>query len=84
MKRSEVYTLIDGERDYQDKLGPERTDGRQHTVGDYLLMLDVYVARAKEAWVANPGDEQCLEIIRKCAGICVHCMEDWSAPARKE
>lgn len=82
MERRKVYELIDGERSYQDTLPPSRTDGVPHTVGDYLVMLDCYLRRAKDDWTNNAGNEQALDEIRKIAGIAVHCMEDHGAPAR--
>lgn len=74
--RVEVYEAIDGERDYQDRLGPDRTDGHRHTVGDYLVLLDHYVTKAGDAWVSSAGDASALDQIRKIAAIAVHCMED--------
>ena len=82
MIRDEVYSLISGERDYQDVLGASRTAGKPHDVGSYLTMIRTYVTRAEEAWTNNPGDEAALDQIRKIAGIAVHCMEDHGAPAR--
>jgi len=82
MDRKEVYNLIDGERVYQDTLPAHRTDGEPRTVGDYLTMLDHYVRAAQDAWVLNAGNLQALDVIRKVAGICVHCIEDHGAPPR--
>lgn len=86
MLRSKVYDLIDGERDYQDSLGPSRhvITGRPHDVGAYLTMLRVYAAKADAAWTDNAGDRAALDVVRKIAGIAVHCMEDHGAPARGE
>jgi hypothetical protein len=74
--RNTVYVAIDGERAYQDTLGPDRTDGEKRTVGDYITMLSRYVRLAQDAWTDNPGNTQALDIMRKVAGIAVHCMED--------
>jgi len=81
--REEVYRVIDGERDYQDSLGSDRTDGSQHTTGDYLTMLDSYVRKAKDAWTNKPGNTAALNEIRKCAAIAVRCMEEHGAPKRE-
>lgn len=83
MKRSDVYKLIDGERDYQDALPSDRTDGRKHTVGEFMIMLQYYMDKAVEAWTTNAGDEKSLDVIRKIAGICVNCMENHDTPPRK-
>lgn len=82
MLREDVYKLIDGERDYQDNLGSDRTDGVFRTVGDYITMLQYYQTQLIEQWTINPGCEQALNVMRKIAGIAVHCMEDHGAPKR--
>lgn len=84
MERQKVYELIDGEREYQDQLGnlENRTDGKDHTVGEYITMMGHYYNEMVTAWTMNAGDRPALEIMRKIAGIAVHCMEDHGAPAR--
>lgn len=82
MERNEVYKLIDGERDYQDSLPPSRTDGRNHTVGEFMVMLQYYMNKAIEGWTMTPNDKGALDNIRKIAGICVHCMEHHETPKR--
>ena len=84
MKRENVYKLIDGERDYQDSLAPSRTDGSRKTVGDYITMLQYYQTKLVEAWTVNAGTEEAKEVMRKIAGIAVHCIEDHGAPPRTE
>jgi hypothetical protein len=83
MIRKEVYEIIDSERNYQDNLGPYKTDGRLHTVGDYLTMLSVYVDKAQNSYIFNSGDKEALEEIRKIAGICVLCMEKYGGFKRE-
>jgi hypothetical protein len=86
MNREEVYKLIDGEREYQTNIiekSPARHDGHKHTPGDYITMLSSYVNKLQQAWTDNGGNEPALDIMRKCAGIAVHCMEDHGAPPRK-
>ncbi len=85
MTRKEVYKLIDGERDYQDALLPDRREpkGTPHSVGDYLTMLRSYMHKADEAWTYNAGDTAALDVIRKIGAIAIHCMEDHGAPERK-
>jgi hypothetical protein len=83
VNRNRVYQLIDGERAYQDALPANRTDGEPRTVGDYLTMLQHYLNEAQRQWVMNAGSQEALDVIRKLAGISVHCMEDHGAPARQ-
>ncbi len=83
IKREEVYEAINTERKYQDKLGANRTAGEEHTVGDYVTMMQHYQNALVEAWTVNAGDDVALDVMRKIAGIAVHCMEDHGAPERK-
>lgn len=87
--RSEVYAAIDSEREYQDRLGCDRTElcdipveERFRSVAEYIVMLQTYVQQATNEWTKNAGDEDALHQIRKIAGIAVHCMEDNGAPKR--
>ncbi len=80
--RKEVYTVIDGEREYQNSLGSDRTDGANHSVGDYLTMMRTYFRKAEDAWTNKPGVEASLHEIRKIAAIAVRCMEEHGAPKR--
>lgn len=82
MDRHTVYAIINTERDYQDRLGADRTVGDQKHVGDYLTMMRAYMAKADEAWTFNAGDKKALEEIRKIAAICVRCMEEHGAEPR--
>lgn len=87
MERSEVYELIDRERDYQERLGIERSESvaqkRTLEVAEYITMLDAYVRKAANAWTFHPGSELALAEIRKIAAIAVRCMENHGAPERK-
>jgi hypothetical protein len=45
------------------------------SVGDFLILLDVYINRAKVGYSDNEGDHIPRDIVRKIAGIAVHCLE---------
>jgi hypothetical protein len=76
-KDSDIQEAIDGEREYQNNLGEDRTDGADRSVADYLMMLKVYCRKAEDAWVNCPGDYDALDQIRKLAGIGVRCLEEY-------
>ena len=80
--RADVYSAIDSERAYQDKLTPDRTDGSFHTVGDFVTMLQYYQNELVQEWTMHGGDDNALEVMRKIGGIAVHCMEKHGAPHR--
>lgn len=76
--RQIVYSVIDSERTFQDKIQvgyDGRTDGRQKSVGDYLTLIRNYSSKADAAYSGNPGDDPALHEIRKIAALCVQCME---------
>jgi len=83
--RDEVYAAIDSERAYQNSLGADRREPREinHSVGDYLTMLRVYLNKADVAWTDNPGTDAAMNVIRKIAGIAVRAMEEHGAPQRE-
>jgi hypothetical protein len=78
--RCEVYAVIEEERRYQDGL---RTAGKfetkVHSIGEELVMMDEYLARAKTAYADNAGDEAALHVVRKIAALGARCMEHHGA-----
>lgn len=78
--RETVYKAIDGERAYQDNRqgNAARTKVEDNrSLGDLILLTDVYVGKAKAAF-AGPhpaGRDEALEILRKVAGLSVLAME---------
>ncbi len=87
--RVAAYLAIDSERDYQDDRWPhgqlaDRPEANPLTIGEFLLLLEEYVARARAEWTAEKKpEEKTLKVIRKCAGIAVNCMEQHGAPHRE-
>jgi hypothetical protein len=86
LTRQEVYSLIDGERAYQDSLGADRTEdhGFGITQGEELVLIRAYLRKAEDAWTNNPGAsvDACAANLRKIAAMCVRAMERYGAPAR--
>ena len=88
VNRADVYAAIDTERNYQEQKGKELGWGAgqgasNHSIGDFLTLLRVYVGRADDAYANTVGDAEVLNVIRKIAGICVAGMERHGAPPRK-
>ena len=88
MKRSQVYELIDSERDYQDQQWPSRgieeegspvpsyMPSNELTIGEFILLVEEYTTKARLAWTQEKRPElTALDNIRKIAGIAVNCME---------
>ncbi len=80
--RSEVYAVIDGERDYQDagRGNAKRHDGM--TPGEFILCMEKCLQDARVAWYAPNGGVACLDHVRKVSALGVQCMEVHGAPAR--
>lgn len=84
--RQEVYEAIDGERDYEDELWPQNgeRDNPRLTVGEFLLLIEEYVDKARKDWTVESRPENAtLKGIRKIAGIAVNCMENHGALRRQ-
>lgn len=83
--RDAVYRAIDSERDYQDRFWPGREQGGANrlTVGEFVLLLEEYILKARAEWTVEAKPEvNTLDMVRKVAGIAVNCMEQNGAPMR--
>ena len=84
--RSDVYLVIDGEREYQDTHRFHDPMQPMLTTGDYITMMRAYTDKLPAAWAFNPGvaPEDVLHNMRKIAAIAVQCMEVHGAPSRSD
>lgn len=82
--REEVFEAINSERDYQDSLWSEEGHRNPLLIGEFLVLLSVYIRKAQEEWTVEPKPEiNSLNTVRKIAGIAVNCMEQNGAPKRE-
>ena len=86
-RQSDIYAAIESERAYQDSLWKD-VDHPEHSnpleIGEFILLIEEYVMRAREEWSGEPKPEiAALNTIRKIAGIAVNCMEQHGAPQRE-
>jgi hypothetical protein len=87
--RSDVYKVIDGERDYQDSMWNADTTASKglHTPGEFLLMMEHYIAEARRAY-CSAGEPQAttkmLDRMRCVTGLGIACFEQNGVPARGE
>ncbi|MHA2180090.1 MAG: hypothetical protein ACXAAH_01565 [Promethearchaeota archaeon] len=79
MERSEVYKRIDGERDYQDEIlkNPHRT------IDEFILYIKANADTLAKGTITFANKDEKLSIIRKIAGLCVHCGERHGMPKRR-
>ncbi len=63
--------VIFEERKYQDL----KWGDRQHSVGEWVLILQKLADDAKKAWVSNNGDIKALSEVRQIAATALACMQ---------
>jgi len=85
MERSDVYKIIDTERDYQNKdlLIKDWDHKGSPSVEAELLMMEEYIGKARTAWCNCKNNSEVLDVLRKVAGIAVRCFENHGVPPRK-
>ena len=82
--RAEVLEVIDGERTYQDNLPPERYDGRELTIGDYLTLMRTYLREAEDRMNRCAGNRMAMHSVRKITALGIKAMMQFEAPTRAE
>jgi len=89
MKREDVYKLIDGERDYQNKRWNRETtvsEGYHQSPEEWIMYMEDYLAEAKHILSREPtqfANPQAMEIIRKVTAMGVSAMEQIDTVPRK-
>jgi hypothetical protein len=87
MDRVEVYTAVDSERDFQDRLtaDPSRPDMiEEFHIGDALSAIRVNLTKAENAWYIEAAPyEKTMTYLRKIAALCVKQGEVHGMPDRK-
>lgn len=84
--RQEVYSVIDGERSYQNEQqgNAKRHEGQPAmTPGEYILCMERCLNDARDVWYAPDGGVKSMEYIRKVTALGVAAMELHGAPERK-
>lgn len=91
MKRNKVYKVIDGERDYQDKIWDGTASSKNpsfekgaldRTVDEFALYIKGYSDDLVQIASHSDDVDKKLDVIRKVAGLCVACMEKHGAVKR--
>jgi hypothetical protein len=78
MKREDVYKLIDGERDYQEKRwkdGLRAVPDNQKSVAEWIIYMETLLNDTKNK-VYYLDKEGALEFIRKTTAVGVACLEN--------
>ena len=86
MDRKQVYDLIDGERDFQDKYWGDIDDARWSPT-DWCVFIRQYLEKAEVGMLGATdvptAREIQMESIRKIAALAVAAMENNATPARQ-
>ena len=80
-KREEVLEAVEGEREYQDERWGAEHD-KQESIGNFLIYIERYLSKAKDAYIDANHAEPALHEVRKIAALAVACMEVHGAPRR--
>lgn len=87
--RSQIYSVLDQERQYQDSKWPE---GVRHTPIEALRIIQGIIQEANATWYKEPNNlvvdgekilSTDLHAMRKIAATCIRCMERFGALPRK-
>lgn len=86
LSREEVFTIIEQERNYQEKFDKLDQPGRQKdefkSVETWITWMEVYLHKAKTASI-NTDKTETLDNLRKVIGLGVACLEFRGAPSRE-
>lgn len=91
MKRKEVYSAINTERDYQDQIWNGTKSSRQpsglrnsldRSIDEFALYITQYTNQLVEVCGTSDFPEDKLAVIRKIAALCVACGEAHGLPKR--
>lgn len=81
--RAKVFDAIGVERYYQELKWGDLVDHPQ-SVGAYLTLMRVHLARAENAWAGANNDLEALNCLRKVLAIGVACGEQHGMPRRHD
>lgn len=82
MNRTDVYTVIDSERSFQEDLAKGKKINAAKSIGEFLTLIRAYSHKADEAWALKFNDAMAMEEVRKVAALCVAAMEQHGATRR--
>lgn len=82
MKRSEIYKVIDNEREYQNSQWGEFHD-RDHNAEAFILYIEHYITEARRAITTEKGIQGGLTQLRKVVALGVACFEEHGVPERE-
>lgn len=82
MERSEIYKVIDGERNYQNSFWNAESDLREHDIASFVLYMEHQLSLARTAAATSSPQTPALEHLRKVVALGVKCFEIHGVPER--
>lgn len=74
MDQKAVFEAIASERGYQDRKWGTPAE-HPHELGGWLVLMEVHLRRAQEAWASAGNDVAALKALRKVLAVGVACGE---------
>lgn len=82
MERKEIYSIIDGEREYQDSRWSD-SDIQKHEIASYILYMEHHLSLARLIASTVTPETDALDHLRKVVALGVRCFEVHGCPERK-
>jgi len=82
MERSDIYRILDSEREYQDQKWVNDVH-RKHEVECWILYMQHYLDEARKEATLNDDAKVSLASLRKVVALGVACFEVHGVPERK-
>lgn len=81
MERSEVYKVIDTERDYQEQRWIE-SEIQDHEIASFILYMEHHLYEARKTASTQSPETEALQHLRKVVALGVKCFEVHGVPER--
>ena len=66
---------ITSEREYQDNTSTKWNHKGSPSIGEELLLMEGYLAKARETWCSSSDETATLDVLRQVAGIAARCFD---------
>jgi len=83
MERKEIYSILDGERDFQDSKWGGKQNDNYHEVESWVLYMQHYLTKAINRVSTEKGTQGGLDELRKVVALGIACFEVHGVPERK-
>lgn len=80
--RWSVYAALDSERAYQDATSARWQHLGAPSLEAEMLLLEEYLAEARNQWRTQKGNAEALNSLRKLGGVLVRCFETYGVQNR--